>query len=148
MLPVLWHHPIVCFDITHLHEKWLADLTQTWALPNARSAEKCVVVTVDPTGLGGAMPRGSAIWRGRLLLYQLWCSGLAANQQCARLSKKLLVLKSTNNIELNENQDIVSDIIDVTFSLCRSKRSRTIQAKQPTNPRAVIDPPVSLTGAM
>ena len=96
--------------------------------------------------------RGHALWlgdlAGRLLLPQLWCSGLAANQQCARLSKKLLVLKSTNNIELNENKDIVSDIIDVTFSLCRSGRSRTIQAKQPTNPRAVIDPPVSLTGAM
>lgn len=29
MLPVLWHHPFVCFDITHLDEKWLADLTQT-----------------------------------------------------------------------------------------------------------------------
>ncbi|MGH6825829.1 hypothetical protein [Methyloceanibacter sp.] len=44
----------------------------------------------------------------------------AANQQCARLSKQLLVLKSSNNIELNENKvtetnDIQSDIIDVTF---------------------------------
>jgi hypothetical protein len=39
----------------------------------------------------------------------------AANQQCARLSKQLLVLKSSNNFELNENNDIGSDIIDVTF---------------------------------
>jgi hypothetical protein len=39
----------------------------------------------------------------------------AANQQCARLSKKLLVLKSSNNIELNENKDIAIDITDVTF---------------------------------
>ena len=39
----------------------------------------------------------------------------AANQQCARLSKQLLVLKSSNNFELNENKDIESDIIDVTF---------------------------------
>ena len=44
----------------------------------------------------------------------------AANQQCARLSKQLLVLKSSNNIELNQNKenetkDIESDIIDVTF---------------------------------
>jgi hypothetical protein len=39
----------------------------------------------------------------------------AANQQCARLSKQLLVLTSSNNIELNENRDIVSDITDVTF---------------------------------
>jgi len=39
----------------------------------------------------------------------------AANQQCARLSRQLLVLKSSNNFELNENKDIESDIIDVTF---------------------------------
>src|SRR4249920_3923051 len=39
----------------------------------------------------------------------------AANQQCARLSKQLLVLKSSNDIELNENKDVVSDITDVTF---------------------------------
>jgi hypothetical protein len=44
----------------------------------------------------------------------------AANQQCARLSKQLLVLKSSSDIELKENQvtetkDIVSDIMDVTF---------------------------------
>jgi hypothetical protein len=39
----------------------------------------------------------------------------AANQQCARRSKRLLVLKSSHNIELNENKDIVSDITDVTF---------------------------------
>jgi hypothetical protein len=39
----------------------------------------------------------------------------AANQQCVRLSKQLLVLKSSNNFELNENNDIGSDIIDVTF---------------------------------
>src|SRR4249920_1325180 len=39
----------------------------------------------------------------------------AANEQCARLSKQLLVLKSSNNIELNENKDVVSDITDVTF---------------------------------
>jgi hypothetical protein len=44
----------------------------------------------------------------------------AANQQCARLSKQLLVLKSSNNIELNENKvtetkDIVGDVIDMTF---------------------------------
>ena len=31
----------------------------------------------------------------------------AANQQCARLSKQLLVLKSSNNIELNENKDLL-----------------------------------------
>ena len=44
----------------------------------------------------------------------------AANQECARLSKHLLVLKSSSNIELKENKvtetkDIASDIIDVTF---------------------------------
>jgi hypothetical protein len=39
----------------------------------------------------------------------------AANQQCARLSKQLLVLKSSNNFELNENKDIETDTIDVTF---------------------------------
>ena len=44
----------------------------------------------------------------------------AANQQCARLSKQLLVLKSSSNIELNENKvtetkDIANDTIDVTF---------------------------------
>src|SRR5512143_249175 len=44
----------------------------------------------------------------------------AANQQCTRLSQQLLVLRSSNNIELNENKvtetkDIESDIIDVTF---------------------------------
>ena len=39
----------------------------------------------------------------------------AANQQCARLSKQLLVLKSSNNFELNEMKEIGSDIIDVTF---------------------------------
>jgi hypothetical protein len=35
----------------------------------------------------------------------------AANQQCARLSKQLLVLKSSTNIDFNENKDVV----DVTF---------------------------------
>jgi hypothetical protein len=35
----------------------------------------------------------------------------AANQQCARLSKRLLVLKSSTNIDFNENKDVV----DVTF---------------------------------
>ena len=44
----------------------------------------------------------------------------AANQQCAHLSKQLMVLKSSNDIELHENKvtetkDIESDIIDVTF---------------------------------
>ena len=39
----------------------------------------------------------------------------AANQQCARLSKQLLVLKSSNDFELNENKDIETDTIDVTF---------------------------------
>jgi hypothetical protein len=39
----------------------------------------------------------------------------AANQQCQRLSKQLLVLKSSNSFELNENKDIESDSIDVTF---------------------------------
>jgi hypothetical protein len=39
----------------------------------------------------------------------------AANQQCARLSKQLLVLRSSNNFELNENKDIETDTIDVTF---------------------------------
>jgi len=39
----------------------------------------------------------------------------AANQQCVRLSKQLQVLKSSNNFELNENKDIETDIIDVTF---------------------------------
>jgi hypothetical protein len=29
MILVLWHHPIVWFDITHLDEKWLADPTRT-----------------------------------------------------------------------------------------------------------------------
>lgn len=38
-----------------------------------------------------------------------------ANQQCARLSKQLLVLKSSNNFEFNENKDIETDTIDVTF---------------------------------
>jgi hypothetical protein len=39
----------------------------------------------------------------------------AANQQCARLSKQLLVLKSRSNIDLNENNDIEKDAVDVTF---------------------------------
>jgi hypothetical protein len=41
----------------------------------------------------------------------------AANQQCARLSKQLLVLKSSSNIDLNENNEIANDkdVIDVTF---------------------------------
>jgi hypothetical protein len=38
----------------------------------------------------------------------------AANQQCARRSKRLLVLKSSHDVEL-KNKDIVSNIIDVTF---------------------------------
>jgi hypothetical protein len=57
----------------------------------------------------------------------------AANQQCARLSKQLLVLKSSNNIELNENKDIVSDITDVTF--------RCLAAGDPALPRSNIQPP-------
>ena len=39
----------------------------------------------------------------------------AANPQCARLSKQLLVLKSSNSFELNENKDIETDTIEVTF---------------------------------
>ena len=45
----------------------------------------------------------------------------AANQQCARLSKQLLVLKSSTDIDFNENQDVVvadnkdAVIVDVTF---------------------------------
>jgi hypothetical protein len=39
----------------------------------------------------------------------------AANQQCARLFKQLLVLRSSNNFELNENKDIETDTIEVTF---------------------------------
>ena len=45
MLPVLWHHPIVCFDITYLDEKWRADLTQT---------------LTDALGLPPKRPRGLA----------------------------------------------------------------------------------------
>jgi hypothetical protein len=56
----------------------------------------------------------------------------AANQQCARLSKQLLVLKSSNNIELNENNDIVSDITDVTF--------RCLAAGDPELPRPNSQP--------
>ena len=45
----------------------------------------------------------------------------AANQQCARLSKELLVLKSSTNINFNENKDVVVAenkdvvVVDVTF---------------------------------
>ena len=41
----------------------------------------------------------------------------AANQQCARLSKQLLVLKSSSNIDLNENNEIAKDkdVVDLTF---------------------------------
>jgi hypothetical protein len=45
----------------------------------------------------------------------------AANQQCARLSKELLVLKSSTNIDFNENKDVVVAenkdvvVVDVTF---------------------------------
>ena len=39
----------------------------------------------------------------------------AANHQCARLSKKLLVLKSSSDFDLNENNDIVKDVVDVKF---------------------------------
>ena len=41
----------------------------------------------------------------------------AANQQCARLSKRLLVLKSSSNIDLNENNEIAKDkdVVDLTF---------------------------------
>ena len=52
MLPVLWHHPIRCFGITHLDENGWANLTQTLA-GHRDQPEKCVVVvTVDTTGLG------------------------------------------------------------------------------------------------
>jgi hypothetical protein len=37
MLPVLWHHPSVCFGITHLDETGWANLTQSLALPIAIS---------------------------------------------------------------------------------------------------------------
>jgi hypothetical protein len=45
----------------------------------------------------------------------------AANQQCVRLSKELLVLKSSTNIDFNENKDVeVAEnkdvvVVDVTF---------------------------------
>ena len=41
----------------------------------------------------------------------------AANQKCARLSKQLLVLKSSTNIDFNENKDVAKDVVvvDVTF---------------------------------
>jgi hypothetical protein len=44
----------------------------------------------------------------------------AANQQCARLSKQLLVLKSSTNIDFNEKDVVVAEnkdvvVVDVTF---------------------------------
>lgn len=41
----------------------------------------------------------------------------AANQQCARLSKRLLVLKTSSNIELDEKNETAKDkdVIEVTF---------------------------------
>jgi hypothetical protein len=45
----------------------------------------------------------------------------AANQQCARLFKQLLVLKSSTNVDFNETKDVVVAenkdvvIVDVTF---------------------------------
>jgi len=45
----------------------------------------------------------------------------AANQECARLSKQLLVLKSSTNIDFNENKDVVVAenkdvvVVDLTF---------------------------------
>ena len=55
----------------------------------------------------------------------------AANQQCARLSKQLLVLKSSTNIDFNENKDDCKKQrrgrCDIPLS--RSGRSRASQAK-------------------
>src|SRR6478672_2867088 len=58
MLPVLWHHPLVCLGITHLDENG-AKSYPNFGVANRDTPEKCVVVvTVDTTGLvkGGAMP--------------------------------------------------------------------------------------------
>ena len=63
MLPVLWHHPSVCFGITHLDERMAGRSDPNFGVANRDQPEKCVVVvTVDTTGpvKGGAMPPAAA----------------------------------------------------------------------------------------
>ena len=48
----------------------------------------------------------------------------AANQQCTRLSKQLLVLKSSADIDLNENANQDQDIVNLTFRCLAAGRSR------------------------
>ena len=74
----------------------------------------------------------------------------AANQQCARLAKQLLVLKSSSNVDFNENK---GDCIEQRRGRCdiplsRSGRSRATQAKQPAYARSVIEEEAPLTDSL
>ena len=66
----------------------------------------------------------------------------AAKQQCARLSKQLLVLKSSTNIDFNENKERLQKTKTCScrcdIPLSRNGRSRATQAKQPAYARSVM----------
>ena len=87
-----------------------AGIAACWAgCSTAATVTKPLPVGPDTYTVSARMPQGGTSARGAALS--------AANQQCARLSKQLLVLKSSSNIELNENNEIAKDkdVVDLTF---------------------------------
>ena len=77
-----------------------------WAGCSAARVTQPLPVGPDTYTVSARMPHGGAASAREAALS-------AANQQCARLSKQLLVLKSSTNIDFNENKDVV--VVDVTF---------------------------------
>jgi hypothetical protein len=98
-----------------------AVIAACWAGCNAASVTQPLSVGPDTYTVSARTPHGGTASAREAALS-------AANQQCARLSKQLLVLKSSTNIDFNENKDVV----DVTF--------RCFAADDPELPRSNIQP--------
>ena len=88
-----------------------AVIAACWAgCSTAATVTKPLPVGPDTYTVSARMPQGGTSSAREAALS-------AANQQCARLSKRLLVLKSSSNIDLSENNEIAKDkdVVDLTF---------------------------------
>ena len=91
-----------------------AVIAACWAGCSAATVTPPLPVGPDTYTVSARMPHGGTATAREAALS-------AANQQCVRLSKQLLVLKSSTNVDFNENKDVVVAenkdvvIVDVTF---------------------------------
>ena len=78
-----------------------AVIATCWAgCSTAATVTKPLPVGPDTYTVSARMPQGGTLSAREAALS-------AANQQCGRLSKQLLVLKSSTNVDFNENKDVV-----------------------------------------